>query len=145
MLLTHRREPLRTGIVGEIGKVFRKKRCGLQKGVIVAQIKRIIWGGKKKKKKFGGVVDMEKGGEGWPKIPGECREWGEGWEFCQLREPRVRKTTKHPKSLESSKTKRGKNAKNPVVARHLQLLGKGKKKNSWKNSSGAEEEGNDQK
>lgn len=43
MLLTHRREPLRTRIVGEIGKVFRKKRCGLQKGVIVAQIKRIIW------------------------------------------------------------------------------------------------------
>lgn len=44
MTLTHRREPLRTGIVGEVGKVFRKKRCGLQKGVVVAQIKRIIWG-----------------------------------------------------------------------------------------------------
>lgn len=52
MLLTHRREPLRTGIVGEVGKVFRKKRCGLQKGVIVAQIKRIIWGEKKKDEKF---------------------------------------------------------------------------------------------
>lgn len=35
MLLTHRREPLGTGVVGEVGKVFRKKRCGLQKGVIV--------------------------------------------------------------------------------------------------------------
>lgn len=49
MPLTHRREPLRTGIVGEVGKVFRKKRCGLQKGVVVAQIKRIIWGTKEKK------------------------------------------------------------------------------------------------
>lgn len=52
MPLTHRREPLRTGIVGEVGKVFRKKRCGLQKGVIVAQIERIIWEEKKKKEKL---------------------------------------------------------------------------------------------
>lgn len=50
MLLTHRREPLGTGVVGKIGKVFRKKCCGLQKGIIVIQIKRIIWGMEKKKK-----------------------------------------------------------------------------------------------
>lgn len=51
-LLTHRRESLGTGVVGEIGKVFRKKRCGLQKGVVVVQIKRIIWGMEKKREKF---------------------------------------------------------------------------------------------
>lgn len=50
MLLTHRREPFRTGSVGEVGKVFRKKRCGLQEGVVVAQIKMIIWEKKKKKR-----------------------------------------------------------------------------------------------
>lgn len=52
MLLTHRREPLRTGVVGEVGKIFRKKRCGLQKGVIVVQVKRIIWGTGNKKGRF---------------------------------------------------------------------------------------------
>jgi len=50
MLLTHRREPLRTGVVGEVGEVFRKKCCGLQKGVVVVQIKRIIWGIERTKK-----------------------------------------------------------------------------------------------
>lgn len=51
MLLTHRREPLGTGVVGEVGKVFRKKRCGLQKGFVVIQIKRIIWVREIKKEK----------------------------------------------------------------------------------------------
>lgn len=52
MLLTHRREPLGTGVVGEVGKVFRKKRCGLQKGLIVVQIKWIIWRMGKKRKRL---------------------------------------------------------------------------------------------
>lgn len=51
LVLTHRREPLGTGVVGEVGEVFGKKSCGLQKGFVVIQVKRIIWGGGKKKKR----------------------------------------------------------------------------------------------
>lgn len=51
LVLTHRREPLGTGVVGEVGEVFRKKSCGLQKGFIVIQVKRIIWGGGKENKR----------------------------------------------------------------------------------------------
>lgn len=39
-------------MVGEVRKIFRKKSCSLQKGFIVIQVKRIIWGsGEKNKKK----------------------------------------------------------------------------------------------
>lgn len=44
MLLTHGREPLRAGVVREVGEVFGKERCGLEEGLAVVQVQRVIWG-----------------------------------------------------------------------------------------------------